>query len=388
MSFVKNLFSSPSQPATPNPNAIAAAQGAANEGVARLTAKLNRTDTYSPTGSVIFEDLGDDRWQTTQTLSPEAQGIFDTQLQTGQTVADAAQRQAGYLPNDKFSLSGTPGYQGAIDLGGLAALPTDMEGARKSASDAVYGRLSNRLDDRFGREQDLLDSQLATQGITQGSDAYNDAYKQFGQIKNDAYLSASQEAVGAGQNELSNLLSNSLLSRQQGLAERSTLRGMDNEARQQGIQDQLLERTQPLNELAALLQGAPAINGPQPIQQTPVGVAPPDVVGANALSAGVAQNNFAQRQGATNAALGGLSSLGSAAILASDVRLKRDIRKVYEAPELGGLGIYVYRYLGEKTYGFGVMAQEVLRKMPEAVVDRGGLLLVDYRVILGRLGYV
>jgi outer membrane immunogenic protein len=65
-------------------------------------------------------------------------------------------------------------------------------------------------------------------------------------------------------------------------------------------------------------------------------------------------------------------------ILASDIRLKRDITLVGRRDD--GLGLYSYRYLWSDTVYVGVMAQEVALVHPEAIV-RGELddyLRVDY----------
>jgi hypothetical protein len=65
----------------------------------------------------------------------------------------------------------------------------------------------------------------------------------------------------------------------------------------------------------------------------------------------------------------------------SDIRLKRDITKLTEFDN--GLSLYRYRYLWSDTFYVGVMAQEVERLVPEAVVHGSdGYLRVDY----GRLG--
>lgn len=71
------------------------------------------------------------------------------------------------------------------------------------------------------------------------------------------------------------------------------------------------------------------------------------------------------------------SSLGSAAILASDERLKTEVRKVGEEPD--GLGVYEYRYIWGGPLQRGVMAQEVKDIRPWALgPERGGFMTVDY----------
>jgi hypothetical protein len=80
-----------------------------------------------------------------------------------------------------------------------------------------------------------------------------------------------------------------------------------------------------------------------------------------------------------------LLAAGQAAVtIASDVRLKKDIRRVGTLEN--GLGLYLYRYLwdeDDRTPRIGVMAQDVARIAPEALgAPRGGYMTVDY----GKLG--
>jgi hypothetical protein len=61
----------------------------------------------------------------------------------------------------------------------------------------------------------------------------------------------------------------------------------------------------------------------------------------------------------------------------SDIRLKHDISLLGMIAD--GLGLYKYRYLWSDVVYIGVMAQEVIKVIPEAVsVDNDGYLLVDY----------
>jgi hypothetical protein len=61
----------------------------------------------------------------------------------------------------------------------------------------------------------------------------------------------------------------------------------------------------------------------------------------------------------------------------SDVRLKTDITRVGTAAH--GLPLYSFRYVGETEVYEGVMAQDVLGVMPEAVsVAEDGYFRVDY----------
>lgn len=75
--------------------------------------------------------------------------------------------------------------------------------------------------------------------------------------------------------------------------------------------------------------------------------------------------------------LGGMSGIGGLIGAISDRRAKTDIRRVGTTD--GGLPIYTYRYInGDPVTYMGIMAQEALETQPEAVIDTGAILLVDY----------
>ena len=95
-------------------------------------------------------------------------------------------------------------------------------------------------------------------------------------------------------------------------------------------------------------------------------------------------NAYNQKMGMTNGIVGGLFGLGAKAIAASDERVKKDIQKVGKA---NGHNLYMYHYKGEPDDApkrLGLLAQEVKKKKPSAVVEMpGGLLAVDYGKALG-----
>ncbi len=312
MSFVKNLFSSPSAPSAPNPGAITAAQGAANADAARLNAKINRADTYTPFGSVNYDDMGDDRWQVTQTLSPEMQGLHDQQMDIGKGVQGAAQRAVGQLPQDQFNLNGIQDFQSGISYDGLTANPSQqgLDDYAKSGTDSYMAEWGRMNDPYYQDQQTALETKLVNQGITQGSDAYTRAMSDYGRQVDSARTGATNAAIAQGSGLRSSLLADSLTGRQQGIGERMADVNMANAGRAQSIQDRLLERSQPMNELAALLQGSPAVQTPQQQGMAPVGVQAPDVGGAQALAYQAQQNAYNQQMGQQNAAFGGLASMG------------------------------------------------------------------------------
>jgi hypothetical protein len=154
-----------------------------------------------------------------------------------------------------------------------------------------------------------------------------------------------------------------------------------NQAVQQALQQQLALRNQPLNEISALLSGSqvqmPQFQGYSGVQVA----ATPYLQAAQAQDAAAMQRYGIQaNQAASNASgLYGLAgSLGSAAIM-SDRRLKSNIVRVGTHPL--GIGIYEYDIFGERQRG--VMADEVQRVKPEAVVTHpSGYNMVKYGLLL------
>jgi len=88
----------------------------------------------------------------------------------------------------------------------------------------------------------------------------------------------------------------------------------------------------------------------------------------------------AQAQAAyTSGIMEAVGSVGGAALIASDRRLKTDIEKVEKTN--AGLPIYTYKYKGDKTTQMGVMAQDVEKKTPNAVQEVGGFKAVNYKLV-------
>ena len=150
-----------------------------------------------------------------------------------------------------------------------------------------------------------------------------------------------------------------------------------------GFQQQMALRNQPLNETAALLSGN-MIQTPQAQAVPQTQVAPTDVIGATMGSYNGQLQAYNQQQQAAAANMGGLYGLGGSALMGagmffkSDRRLKEDITKVGKTE--GGNNVYTYVYKDDptRTPQTGVMAQEVMKRNPEAVRKMGGFYAVDY----------
>lgn len=304
---------------------------------------------------------GGNNWTQTVKLSPEMQALLDQQNKLQMGLFDAQNAAAGRVNETMgqgFDMSQLPSAGSVYD-------PTL---ATNNAADLIMQRMNPDLD----RQQEALRAQLANQGITQGSAAYNTAMGQFGQQRNDALAQAQLQGIGLGM-------------QQQGMQF-----GQSQQARQQAMSEQAFLRNLPLNELNALRTGN-QVSMPQfPgfAQQATTGGA--DMLGAANAGYQAQLGAYNADQAASGNMLGGLFGIGSGLLqgagaaggfgaLFSDRRLKRDIKRVGTGAH--GLSIYSYRYVWGGPVQMGYMADEVEKVAPHAVGEIGGFKTVNYGAI-------
>lgn len=118
-------------------------------------------------------------------------------------------------PNPNItSYKNAPDYQ---RVGGN--VPTSDQGYRAQIQDALYNQQKSRLDPRFNQQRGDLESRLATQGITQGSEAYEREVANLGRTENDAYSQAAQLAISGGEQAVAGQFGRDMGSRQQRVGE-------------------------------------------------------------------------------------------------------------------------------------------------------------------------
>lgn len=332
--------SAPSAPAAPDPAATASAQTASNKETALYQFGLSNPNYNTPLGSLNYNvDQSDPNAPKTTanvTLSPGQQQLYDNN--TAQSIG--LSNLAGDLQNRVGSTLNQP-------------LPTtgDFATDSKNAQDAYYKNQTQYLDPQFQQGQEQLDAKLANQGITMGSEAYNNDQNNFARQKQSAYDTAQQNAI---------------------------LQGPQNA--QQLFALNSAQRSQPLNEFNALRSQSqvsmPSFNATQPTNVAPTNTAAITQQGyQNSL------NPYNAQIAANNQTTGGLFGLGGSALTAaamfSDIRLKENIK--YLGQEKGH-AIYAFNYIKdpEKIPYRGVMAQEVMIYNPEAVIKDGEYLKVNY----------
>jgi hypothetical protein len=342
------LGPAPSAPAAPDYRAAAQETAAGNLDAARQATAANRVNQVTPYGRLDYAITGQDpygnpTWTATQSLTPEQQQLLDYQNQASIGLGKLAGKGLGYVEN----MLQTP-----FDV---SKLPSTGFNPSQSYQDAYMQRLAPQL--QMGRDQ--LAQDLANKGIDIGSKAYENAMRMQAQRENDLLLGATTQGFGVGQ-----------------------------QARQTALQEQAYLRNEPLNTLSAVRTGA-QVQGPQFVNSaTQATTAGPDILGAAQMGYNAQMGDFNAKQAAQANLNQGLFSLGSSAMMMSDVRLKENIKAIGVMDN--GLTLYSFEYIDEvKSHPLagegihvGVMAQEVEQVFPYAVRTLDdGYKVVDYGLL-------
>lgn len=258
------------------------------------------------------------------------------------------------------------------------------QGFGQDYTNAGLGNAVNQTE--FGQGMSLADLWNRTQG-TEFSQGMQNAGLQNSAAGQQyaASMGGLQFENQAQQQQFANLLQKT----QQGNAEAAQalqmmLQGMqaNQQNRGQNIQTLLAKRNQPLNEMNAFLTGQqvqmPQFFGFNSANRT----TPGDIQGAmdqnyqnqlDSWGAGNAQRS--QTWGAIGSAIA--TYLGY-----SDRRLKKKIKVLFTLPN--GIEVCSFQFIGKNRPELGVIAQQVLGIMPEAVIKdpRSGYYMVDYSKVL------
>lgn len=402
-------------PTPPDPIKTAGAQTASNVGTAVAQQQLNSINQKTPDGSLTYENSGTydyrdpltgnvhkiPKMTAVQTLSPAQQAIKDQSDKASLNFATLAANQSGRvdgLLSDPIDTSGLPdrGDASAVKApdffnGGpiQKTYSTDFSQDRQRVEDALMQRMQGGLD----RDRGQLESRLASQGIRVGSEAYEAAMGDHGRQANDARLAA---ILGAGQ-EQSRLVGmesqragfensaqaqefgqKNQIEQQRFNADMAKISAQD-QARNQALQEEFAVRNQPINEITALMSGS-QVSQPNFVNSKAAQLANTDYAGIQANYDGQMQQRYQQRMSQWNQVVGGAMGMAGGMAM-SDRRAKKNIKKVGETND--GQNIYSYRYKAGGPTQLGLMAQEVEKKRPNAVMKVNGLKMVNYDAALG-----
>lgn len=314
--------------------------------------------------------------QATSRLDPQwnqRQSQMESQLANqgitrGSAAYDQAMQQFGQQRNDAYNQAMMSAQTGATQQ---ATANNAMDMALRQQQAAEAGNQANFYNtaqgQMFGFGSQAQQNQLAAQNA-----AFNQslAGSQYG-LQQQAQAFGQQQAAGA-----------------QNFQQQQAAAQYQNQLRQQQIAEAQQQQNWSLNALNALLTGQQVTNPQfQNFNQAQAGQGVDYSGAANSQFQAAMQQQQMQNQamGQIVGAVGGIGGAmmgnpaGLTGIFGSDKRMKTDIHRIRRDPR--GFNWYRFRFYGESMPRVGVMAQEVARVMPEAVINRGGILHVDYGLL-------
>lgn len=300
--------------------------------------------------------IGDDGggWEQHMQLTPQAQATLEKNMALSDKYADVANigfdKTRAIFENPEIDESTLP--QRAIDIG-------------KTAQEALLARLNPTL----MNDEEALRTRLANQGIGLGSNAYTREMMLQGQRGNDLRLQAALQGIN-----------------------------LDQANRAAALNEAYTKQSRPLDLINSLRTGAQVQNPQFQGFYNQANVAGPDLLGATNQQYAQQMAGYNADQAAQSSMLSGLMGLGGAALMSpagtftgagglfsklSDIRTKENIKQVGQLDN--GLNVYEYTYKPEfdiPGIHVGVMAQEVIKVKPEAIVMRDdGYMAVNYAMI-------
>lgn len=291
-----------SAPPAPDYVGAANATAAGNKEAAIAAQEGNMINQYTPQGSVVYSQRGTSSagtplWSQTVTMSPEQQAAYNKDVAMNARLQDVGMQGVGYVqnalnaplasPGQAVSTAGTTNFVTGVnapnlrtqvgqtqDIQGNVASPDiglatganagriqnrtfnnlgqiqtnagNPELTQQDVTNAVYQQQTAMLDPQFQKSQARLENQLANQGITRDSEAWNSAMQDANMQKQQAYESARNSAIQQGVSAGSQMYQNQLAGMQAGNAALGQQFGQglqgatfSNTAQQQAYQQQL-----------------------------------------------------------------------------------------------------------------------------------------------------
>lgn len=337
---------SPSPPSPPDLTGAANAQAAASAAITNTQNYANRPNQNTPWGASTWDTAAVTdpatgqqvtEWTQNQTLNPNLQGALDSQIDMIQGRSDLA---LGAMGDVNTALGQPMDYSQFTDRQGLGpqqgldtAAPTQTT---TSTNPNMFSedrlRIEQAMMDRMNPEQDrenrMLDTKLANQGLTPGSEAYNRAKQQLG----DQHSRDDYNAIATGGQEQSRMQASLLAQNQQAFGQDVASQQAGNQAlqsqfgqdltganfnntnRAQEIAETQGGRTNSLNEMNALVSGQqvapPQMPGFVPAQASQT----PNLLGAMSGNYNNQLDVYNAGQAGSQGMMSGLFGLGGAVL--------------------------------------------------------------------------
>lgn len=239
----------------------------------------------------------------TDELSPEMKQQFDVQNRVNLALSNLGEEAAGRA-SDLFGRDfeyGGPGLQTSLNLGNAPRSPVD---AGTTAQQAIMRRLQPQIE----QNRASLRQNLANQGITPGSEAWQNAMTEQQQGESDLYSQAAERGIGLDIQARNQAVNEALQS-----GNFANTADIANFARQLGLY-QL-----PIQEVSQALGYMPNMQIPQFGGFQGSSIEPTNIFGATQAQAQDALNRYNAEQAANNATTGGLTSLAGSGMMAAAV---------------------------------------------------------------------
>lgn len=233
MNVIKGVLGINDAPPPPDYAAAARETAAGNLKAAEAAVAANRANQVNPYGTLTWTQTtgpdGKPQWTQTTALSETGQRLFDQQNKTSLGLAGlqdtgvsrvAAQQQAGWndaalnkagsaldykANNLEQRLNLDAGKSERVNVANnalmydpskLGPLGTVYDPTKdtNTATQAILARVNPQLE----RRRAATENQLANQGITRGSEAWQNAMTDLGQQENDAFTQAGLQGINLG----------------------------------------------------------------------------------------------------------------------------------------------------------------------------------------------
>lgn len=257
-------------------------------------------------------------------------------------------------------------------LGSQAPSADDYAQQGKDVSNALYESSMYNLRPEFASQDTQLSDYLSNRGIPLGSDAYRKALSGLRRDRGGQLNQLGLQATLAGTQEQDRLVRLAEAQRAARLAETGSAT--------QGIDMGLFSNVAGI-DAAGIMSGQEGASNAynlsrfQDTQARRSAAVNEGIKGVAGYFAGGASGGKGAGAGAGAGTGAAGASTNYLSAIFSDFNLKENIEKVSEE---NGFNIYEFNYKGQPERYRGVMAQEIHKSMPEAIIEKDGFLAVIY----------
>jgi hypothetical protein len=229
--------------------------------------------------------------------SPQAspsQG-FDMQAFMGSPAGQAlGGKGGGGVPPGGDPNGYYPGQPGGSNMNVMPYDPRsygNIDSYVNNVQDAVFDQQARNLRPAFDQQYSRQMQDLADRGLPVGGEAWNSAVSNMNRDQSNAWQQAANQAIAAGCEEANRRIgmeqglrgtawTEALGTHQQQNSDIQQRLQIEQNLRNQAVQEYLMGRTQSFNEASAILQGSPALQMPSAPQMPTYQMQAPDVIGA------------------------------------------------------------------------------------------------------------